>query len=84
MHCKEGGWVTHHPPPGYQVTFLSKRSRKLDDVQDGAMVERLLIIMSPNCARCLMPPLSAVLVPLCMFDVFLQINIDTCGRKLMP
>ena len=32
---------------------------------------------------CLMPPFSGVLVPLCMLDVFLQININACGQELM-
>ena len=32
--------------------------------------------------RCLMPPLSSVLVPLCMLGI-LQINVNTCGQKIM-
>ena len=32
---------------------------------------------------CLVPPLSSVLVPLCMLDVLLQINVNACGQKLV-
>ena len=31
----------------------------------------------------LMPPLSGVFVPLCMLDIFLQINVKACGQKLL-
>ena len=31
----------------------------------------------------LLPPFSGVLVPLCMLEVFLQININACGQELM-
>ena len=58
------------------VTFLSKRRWKLDDAQDGAMLEGPLIILNPNC--CLMAPLSGVLMLLCTLDIFLQKNQHQC------
>ena len=37
---------------GGMVTFLSKQSCKLDDAQDGAMLEGPLIILNPNHPHC--------------------------------
>ena len=61
------------------ITFLSKWSCKVDDAQDRAMLEGPLIILNSNRPHCL----SGVFVPLCMLDVFLQININACGQELM-
>ena len=38
------------------VTLLSKRSCKLDDAQDGAMLEWPLIILNPNRPHCCQYP----------------------------
>ena len=68
------------------ITFLSKWSCKVDNAQDRTMLEGPLIILNPNCRHCcpcLMTPLSSVLVPLCMLDIFLQINVKACGQKLL-
>ena len=65
------------------VTFLSKWSCKLDDAQDGAMFEGPLITLNLNRPHCCPLPQGQGPLPLCMLDVFLQININACGQELM-
>ena len=59
------------------VTFLSKQSCKLR-FADLSMCSTVRYEI-----RCLMTPLSSVLVPLCMLDIFLQIHLNARGQKLL-